>query len=68
MKAMLQFNLPEERDDFETTVHATDWRLTVADFMSELRRRVKYEASGKELQDFYEWANNLLSEDGLDPW
>jgi hypothetical protein len=68
MRARLKFKLPEERDDFETAIHARAWRNAVSDIVTELRRRVKYGNAGAEMNDFYDWVWQLLNEDGLDPW
>lgn len=68
MKGILRFDLPEERDEFETAVHAVDWKVAVTDIVDELRRRLKYCDAGKELDDFNKWVWQQLNEDGLEPW
>lgn len=43
MKAKLIFNLPEEREDFETASRAWDYRNTIEEFDHKLRVMQKYE-------------------------
>ena len=36
MKAILEFNLPEDREDYITAVHAMDWALVVWDIEQQM--------------------------------
>lgn len=38
MKATLEFNLPEEQEEFETTVKASDYKLALWDIAQEVFR------------------------------
>ena len=42
MKAILEFDLNEERAEFELVVNANKWYCVVWDIDQELRRRTKY--------------------------
>jgi len=68
VKAILRFDLPEERDEFETAANAWKWRAAVTDIVNELRRLLKYCDAGKEIEDLNTWVWQQLGEDGLDPW
>lgn len=41
-EGILKFNLPEEREEFETAVNAPKWKGVVWEFDQELRKVVKY--------------------------
>lgn len=43
MKAILEFNLPEESDNFETASNATKYRAILSDLYGWLRSKTKYE-------------------------
>lgn len=64
MKAMLEFSLPEEREEYETTLNGRKWRLVVDEMDEELRRIVKY--NDARLADaevaIYEKVRNMLWE------
>jgi hypothetical protein len=42
MKAVLEFNLPEEEHEFRTAVDGHKWQLVVTELDSRLRGRLKY--------------------------
>ena len=42
MKATLEFNLPKEREAFETAVNSYRWRSVVSDMDNYLRGKIKY--------------------------
>ena len=42
MKAILEFNLPEEQVDFEAAAQGMQWKRVVWDFDQMLRNRLKY--------------------------
>jgi hypothetical protein len=42
MKATLEFDLPEERDEFEITTKAIDYRNVIVELNEWLRREIKY--------------------------
>jgi len=67
MKAILEFDLPDDAGEHDRAVHALDWYLAVYDIVQELRRRVKYGDAGPEVQDLQEWVWGMLNDRGLDP-
>ena len=67
MKAILEFDLPDDASDHERAVHATEWYLAVYKICEEIRRRVKYADAGIEVQDLQEWIWEMLNDRGLDP-
>lgn len=42
MKATLEFDLPEEQDEFETAVNAHKFRGVISDFLNETRSLLKH--------------------------
>jgi hypothetical protein len=42
MKAILEFNLPEDEDDFKLASHGADFYFTIIDFDDYLREELKY--------------------------
>ena len=43
MKAILEFNLPEDKEEFETATKAMDWALLVLHIDQFIRNKIKYE-------------------------
>lgn len=41
-KAILEFNLPEEREEYEMAVKGVDYHIALSDFDNHLRAIVKY--------------------------
>jgi len=68
MKAILEFDLPLENYEFERASHAADWYMAVWDIVSELRKRLRYENAGDEMEDLNKWVWDMLNERGLDPY
>jgi hypothetical protein len=66
MKAILEFNLPEDQSDFELAVKALDMRIALDSIREYLRGKVKYdtqddkkwEAYDEVYEQFYEIINN----------
>ena len=50
MKAILEFNLPEDKQDFNLATKASDWWYVCWRMDQYLRKRVKYEESITEDQ------------------
>jgi hypothetical protein len=48
MKAILEFNLPEEQDDFNHVMKAEDYYNVIFNFDKYLRREIKYNESLSE--------------------
>ncbi len=42
MKAILEFNLPDDQDDFQDAVNGQKWKLMVWEFDQDLRSKIKY--------------------------
>jgi len=42
MKAILEFNLPEDQNEFEVASKAMDWALLVCDIQEQIRKWSKY--------------------------
>lgn len=60
MKAILEFTLPEDREDFETYQKAWDYKIALKDFYEEsLRRRIKYDCPETDIETLLK---NLKSE------
>ena len=75
MKAVLKFDLPEERVEFR---HATDggkYAAGLVELDEWLRRRVKYDdgeqapaTAAEAYQRCRDQLRQLCTEDGIDPW
>ena len=70
MKATLEFNLPDDQEDFQDAVNGLKWRLMVWDFDQKLRSQLKYnDKLSSEQYKVYEEIRDLLyqkmNEDGL---
>ena len=38
------------------------------EIVTEMRRRVKYEGAGEEVERMYDWMWQYLKDEGIDPW
>ena len=69
MKAILEFNLPEDKEAFEIASKAMDWSLVVWEIEQQLRRKLKYdndfETPNDALEHIRETLNELLIVKGL---
>jgi hypothetical protein len=54
VKAILEFNLPEDQESYDTVNKAVDFRLAIEDMMRELRDKIKYSELSKTEKDFAE--------------
>ena len=43
MKALLEFNLPEDKEEFDVAAKAMDWALVAWDIDDFIRNKIKYE-------------------------
>ena len=43
MKAVLEFNLPDDKEEFDVSAKAMDWSLLVWDIDQFIRNKIKYE-------------------------
>ena len=63
MKATLEFNLPDDQEDFQDAVNGQKWRLMVWDFDQKLRSQLKYnDKLSSEQYKVYEEIRDLLWE------
>ena len=61
-KVILEFNLPEEQEEFKTATSATDMSLTLWDFAQFLRQKIKYEELSESDYAVYESVREKLYE------
>jgi len=54
MKAILEFNLPEDQDDFETSTNGWKYRSVIDDIDGFLRNKLKYETLTEEQYEAYD--------------
>jgi hypothetical protein len=72
MEAILKFNLPEERREFELTVDASKWYSVCWDMDQYLRAQTKYapddmpEEMYKTLKQIRDKLHQLLNENSVD--
>lgn len=63
MKAILEFDLNEERAEFELMVNANKWYCVVWDIDQELRRRTKYASDDEDsnvVEALYQFRETVL--------
>ena len=71
MKAILEFDLDEERHDFDNAVNGWRWHCLVNELDNELRSKVKYPSDDANdevldaLAKFREFLHDQLREEGL---
>jgi hypothetical protein len=71
MKAILEFNLPEEQEEFQDCINGFKWSCLVGQLDNELRTRTKYASDDTPdevvaaLVEIREYLRVLLSEEGL---
>ncbi len=61
-KAILEFNLPEERSDFCVASRAGKWFSAIYDFDQWLRAKLKYEELPDEVDALYQGCRDKLHE------
>lgn len=70
MKAVLEFNLPEDQDDFDTAINGWKYRSIIWDINNFLRSKLKYNELSSEQREVYDkirtelW--NLINEHKID--
>jgi len=63
MKAILEFNLPEEQTEFDLAVNGNKWSFVAWKIDQELRSKIKYsESITDEQRDIYQEVRNLINE------
>ena len=66
MKAILEFNLPEDNEEFEAATKAMDWSILAWDIDQFIRNKIKYEQDREEvLQLVRNELNFQMEEKGL---
>ena len=69
MKAILEFNLPEENSDFQAAISGHNYKSAIWDFDQLLRSEMKYKELSDETYDAYKWCREelrkILLEDNL---
>ena len=61
-KVTLEFNLPEEQEEFKTAASAPDMSLVLWDFSQFLRSKIKYEELSESDYKVYETVREKLFE------
>lgn len=63
MKAILEFNLPEEQEEFEYAINGSKWASLVWNLDQELRSKIKYsEDITDEEENIYREVKSMLYE------
>jgi hypothetical protein len=68
VRATLEFDLPEDQQEFEVAIHAMGWALVVWDLNEWLRSRVKYggeEDKVNTYQNVRDELQNILDNHGV---
>ena len=69
MKAILEFNLPEDKEEFDTASKGMDWALAAWDTDQLLRDKLKhgklFPNTRAELEEIRELLNGMLVDKGL---
>ena len=70
MKAKLEFNLPEDKDEFNVASKAMDWALIVWDIEQQCRDWIKYEnhefkTIEEALQGVRDMVQDVMDENGV---
>ena len=72
MKAILEFNLPDDKTEFDTASKAMDWAILAWDIEQYIRNRLKYQtekldtsSAKEELELLREELNEMLIVRGL---
>lgn len=57
MEAILKYNLPEDRVDFDHAVKAIDYYCALHDMSELLRRKIKHESMNMSADEIATWEN-----------
>ena len=60
MEAILKFNLPEDKEEFDVASKGMDWALVAWDMDQLLRNKLKYEEHGTDTEKTLEEVRELL--------
>lgn len=59
MKAILEFDLPQEQDDHAYALAGVDALLCIDDLLNEIRNKLRYDGG-----EFKEWDHEVYNDDG----
>jgi acyl carrier protein len=62
MKATLEFNLPEDQNDYDLYKDAFEFFKVIWELNQELRKKIKYEELSEEEYNVYEKINEFVAE------
>jgi hypothetical protein len=69
MKAVLEFDLPEDNYDFQAAINGNNYKTAIYNFDQLLRSEMKYKELSNETYNAYEWCREelrkILAEDNL---
>jgi hypothetical protein len=69
MNGILEFNLPEENDDFQASLNGPNYKSAIWDFYQLLRSEMKYKELSEDTYKAYEWCRielrKILEQDNL---
>jgi hypothetical protein len=69
MKATLEFNLPDDKEDYEMTVNASKYYLALWGIKQELRKQLKYAEISEKEYEIYEKVSDkfhsILEDNGI---
>lgn len=66
MKAILEFDLPEDNIEFNMAVKASDIHAALWDFKQKLRSHIKYEEHPKEVYEMLDKVREELNQSLMD--
>jgi hypothetical protein len=69
MKAVLEFDLPEDNTDFQSAINGHNYKSAIWDFDQLLRSEMKYKELSNETYQAYKWCREelrkILEQDNL---
>jgi hypothetical protein len=69
MKAVLEFDLPEDQDDFQSAINGNNYKSAIWDFDQLLRSEMKYKELSDDTYQAYKWCREelrkILEQDNL---
>jgi hypothetical protein len=60
MKAVLEFDLPEDNYDFQAAINGNNYKSAIYNFDQLLRSEMKYKELSNETYNAYEWCREEL--------
>jgi hypothetical protein len=69
MKAVLEFDLPEDNSDFQAAINGSNYKNAIWDFDQLLRSEMKYKELSDDTYQAYKWCREelrkILEQDNL---